>query len=221
MTDSHKPSSVSEVKSQFTRLISDIEVDKLEQPANRNKEGFFITKNIFLRHGLSEKEHKLWRDKGMHAHMYRALLEQYNNLNENNPLVDIRQVSVLARKDAIIYYPDISWEHLECHAAMIHIGEFRQDHTRDEYSAPKKPLDLITLENLVDFMHEAEPDRPRVLIRESLLRHCLRRKGQIGEKPLPQQLYKTGRLYRNIYIYSMGDKDGGSRYLFHVSQGNG
>ena len=150
--------------------------------------------------------------------MYRALLDQYNNLNANHPLDDIVKLLALACEDSMVFYPDISREHLECHAAMIRIDELRHEQTREEKPALKNHNNLITLDKLIDLMHKKESNRPKPLIRESLLKQCRRRKNEIGESPLPKPLYAIDNGYGNVYIYSFGDKDGDGQYLFHVSQ---
>ena len=220
MSSSLNQKSDKQIYCDFIGLVGEIKADMIKQPANRRNQGFYTTKKLFLKYGLSEHEHKLWRDRGMHAHMRAELLDQYNNLNPNNHLFDIEKVPIAPGFSVLIRYPAISWEELECHAAMIRVGEVKDKDEPGKMPSRKIISNPITIDQLVASALENGKDNARGILRSSLLRQCKRRKEVIANhgQVLPQPLYSSGEKFRNIMIIAFPGDNGAGEYLFQVSK---
>ena len=220
MTHSLRQKTDKDVQADFISLVDEIQADMIQQPVNRKQEGFYTTKNLFLEKGLTQKDHKLWRDNGMHRHMRIALLDQYNNLNPASQLVDIGHVLANTGRQVTFRYPDISWEDLECHAAMIRITELRDSDTPEDRQANKKTSIVMTLEQLVTHDLRNMPGYTPDQVRSSLLRQCSRRKATITNKKqtLPQPLYINGRKFKNVEIIRLSSDVDACGYLFQINK---
>jgi len=202
MNEGKQNKSDAEARQSFTKLIELIASEMIKQPANRNLEGFYTTKNIFLGYGRTEKEHKFWRDRGMHADMQTALLDQYNNLNPDAPLKHIKNAVAPDNAYQHLSYPDISWEDLECHAAMIRIDKLLLAEAQQEKQDKDAEYQPPTLEQVVELDHVLDASRDHALCRSTILKLCKRRQEQIEVRSLslPQPLYTSGKKLRDIEI---------------------
>lgn len=76
--------------------------------------------------------------------------------------------------------------------------------------------ELIGLERLVKMRQDIESDQDPETVRQSLLKHLNRKKDKIRGKTdmLPCPLYIQGKILRNIYITSVGDKERSEDWTF-------
>jgi len=159
-----------ELFQQHKRLIEQIRREESLRPQERDSEGFYTTKGLFLEYGLSAGvdttlEHKLWRDRGMHEYMRRILLKLFNNLNPLTQYTHIDQTIAGGIHKRGTKYPDISWKHLECHAATMKIQELRQAsmHMPEgtiqsrglEINQDQPEYEHLTLDELVELRHRS------------------------------------------------------------------
>jgi len=210
-------------------LIERIRREESLQPSERDTEGFFNTKNIFLEHGLSAGiditlKHKLWRDRGMHGYMRRVLLEIFNHLNPSRQCSHIDKTIESGAHIPGTKYPDITWEHLECHAAVKKVDELRRaaesmprDATQNQGMATKQDqgtYQYITVEELVDLRCSRDTGSNKETTRETLLRHCsnIRSKNATGEIERPFRLYKNKSDLDDIEITEIPEKGTGYKF---------
>ena len=189
-------------------LIERIRREESLQPSERDTAGFYNTKNIFLEHGLSAGiditlKHKLWREKGMHEYMRNVLLEMFKHLNPTREYPHINKTIESGVHIPGTKYPDITWEHLECHAAVKKVDEIRREAEerlaiadKDQCIATNQEqvtYEYLTLEELVDLRCSRDPGSNRMTTRETLLRHCnnIRSKNATDEIERPFRLYKN------------------------------
>jgi hypothetical protein len=218
-----------ELFQQHKKLIEQIRREESLQPQERNNEGFYTTKGLFLEYGLSAGidttlEHKLWRDRGMYEYMRRILLKLFNNLNPLTQNEHIDQTIASGAHKLGTKYPDISWEHLECHAATMKIQELRQAFAHmPEGTSQSRSLEIdqdqtdyehLTLDELVELRHRRDTRTNKKTIRDTLTRHCrdLRDKHAKGEIEIPCSLYTNTSELEDIEIIYIPPK--GTAYKF-------
>ena len=206
-------------------LITEIRNDLIQQPATRKNTDFYPTKDVFLKRGLSEKEHKKWYDRNRHRNMREALLDFYNNLNPDHQLEQIEHISVQnERRD--IKYPSFTWVDLACYAAIIGIEELKtaeqhvqiQNRFNEERKDPGNSNgtgltevgEEITIDKLATLITQKKANKTYATHKETLERICRERKKELKAKTtrLPTPLYKTGSFMRDIYLKRFDDETG-------------
>ena len=213
----------------YKELIERIRREETLQPDERDKEGFYKTKNIFLEYGLSTgiditKKHYLWRGKGMHEDMRSVLLEMFNHLN---PTTDHSHVNKTIESGAHIpgtKYPDITWENLECHAAVKKVDEIRREAEEMQAEADQSQCigtnqeqvtyEYLTLEELVNLRCSRDTGSNKATTRDTLLRHCnnIRREYSRGKIETPCGLYTNKSDLHDIEITEIPDKGTGYKF---------
>ena len=218
-----------ELFQQHKQLIEQIRREESRQPHERNNAGFYTTKGLFLEYGLSAGidatlEHKLWRDRGMYEYMRRILLKLFNNLNPLTQYTHIDQTITSGTHTRGAKYPDVSWEHLECHAASMKILELRQAlihmpessaRSRDiEINQDQTDYEYLTLDELVELRCRRETSANKKTIRETLTSHCreLRDKHAKGEIEIPRALYTNTSGLEDIEIIHISPKGTGHKF---------
>lgn len=217
------------LREEFIKLIHEIREDLIRQPANRIEDDFYPTKDVFLRRGQSEREHRKWYDKSRHRHMRDALLDFYNNLNPGHKLAQIEHAEETHNQLNAIY-PKICWQELACHAAVLGVEELAvtekhiqaqgnalqsQDEEAQHQRSDLSPIgDTLTFDQVANMIRLNNPDKTMPTIRESLERLCRVRKNKQGpiNRSRPEPLYKKGTTMRDIYIVGIDDTSG--RFLF-------
>ena len=214
---------------QHKELIERIRREESLQPSERDKEGFYTTKNIFLEYGLSSGiditlKHKLWRDRGIYEDMRSVLLEMFNHLNPSRECSQIGRTIESGGHIPGTKYPDISWEHLECHAAVKKVDELRRAvENKTENATQKKSIatnqdqssyEYLTVEELVDLRCNRDHGSNRITTRETLLRHCnkIRSKNTAGKVERPFGLYSNKSDLDDIEIIEIPEKGTGYRF---------
>lgn len=210
-------------------LIERIRREESLQPSERDNEWFYTTKNIFLEYGLSSGiditlKHKLWRDRGIHKDMRSVLLEMFNHLNPSRECSQINRTIESGRHIPGTKYPDISWEHLECHAAVKKVDELRRAvENKTENATQKKSIatnqdqssyEYLTVEELVDLRCNRDRGSNRITTRATLLRHCdrIRIKNTAGKVERPFRLYSGKSDLSDIEITEIPEKGTGYRF---------
>jgi hypothetical protein len=210
-------------------LVERIRREESLQPSERDTEAFYNTKNIFLEHGLSAGiditlKHKLWRDRGMHGYMRSVLLEMLNHLNPSRHCSHLDRTIESGAHMPGTKYPDITWEHLECHAAVKKVDELRREAEKRLVEAGQNQgiptnqeqvtYEYLTLEELVDLRHSRDPGSNRVTTEETLLTHCniIRRENGAGKIEKPIRLYRNKSNLDDIEITEIPKKGTGYKF---------
>ena len=216
-----------ELFQQHKKLIEQIRREESLQPQERNNEGFYTTKGLFLEYGLSAGvdttlEHKLWRDRGIYEYMRRILLKLFNNLNPPTQYAHIDQTIASGIHERGTKYPNISWEHLECHAATMKIQELRQAfmHMPEgasqslETSQDQTGHEYLTLDDLVELRHQRDAGSNKKTTHDSLAKHCrnIRRKYAEGKIEIPCALYANESDLDDIEIIHIPPKGTGYKF---------
>jgi len=213
----------------YKELIERIRREETLQPGERDNEGFDRTKGIFLNYGLSAgieiyTKHKLWREKGMHEYMQSVLLEMFKH---NNPTKEHSHVNKTIESGAHIpgtKYPDITWEDLECHAAVKKVDEIRKEAEKRLAEADQSQgigtnqeqviYEYLTLEELVSLRCSRDTGSNKVTTRDTLLRHCnnIRNEYIRGKIETPCGLYTNKSDLHDIEITEIPDKGTGYKF---------
>lgn len=214
-----------DLKKEIKDLITEIKRDHIKQPANRTDIDYYPTKGVFLKHSLSETNHKKWYDRERHKHMKEALLGFYRNLNPSHKAENVEQITNQANKQNAIY-PSLTWVDLACFAALIGIEELKtaeeHDQAQGQLSEKRKyprgsdgPRltevgDEITLEQMAELITKKKPDTPFQTHKDTLERLCRTRKEELkkNNKQPPVPLYKKGSFMRDIYLKRFEDETG-------------
>jgi hypothetical protein len=213
---------------QHKELIEQIRREESLQPSERNNEGFYTTKNIFREHGGSLGidiflEHKQWRGRGMHKYMKSALLKMFNHLNQAECTHIDRSIESGAHIPGT-KYPDINWEDLECHAAIMKVQELQRinennqgEASQNKGMAPNQEqenYEYLNVDELVELRCRQDTGSNKKTTRETLLRHCnnMRAKYARGEVKIPCRLYSNSSDLSDIEIEEIPLK--GTNYKF-------
>jgi hypothetical protein len=219
-------------------LIERIKREERLQPGERDNKSFYTTKGLFLEYGLCAGidialKHRLWRERGMHRNMREVLLELFNNLNTEAHYTHIEKTIEGGIHKAGTRYPDITWEALECHAAMNRIQELRdaadnkpekakeQGHSTEgeaeKYDAGA--YEYLSLEELVELRLSKDTGSNRITTRESLLKHCrlMRKKRAKGDIDTPCALYSNDSDLGDIEIIEIPPQ--GTKFRFRRIKG--
>ena len=213
----------------YKELIERIRREETLQPEERDKEGFYNTKNIFLEHGLSAGiditlKHKLWREKGMHEYMRNVLLEMFEHLNPTREYPHINKTIESVVHIPGTKYPDITWEHLECHAAVKKVEEIRREAEKRLAEADQNQgigtnqeqvtYEYLTLDELVNLRCSRDRGRNKKTTRDTLLRHCndIRSEYIRGKIETPCGLYTNKSDLHDIEITEIPEKGTGYKF---------
>jgi hypothetical protein len=198
---------------------------------HRDNRYFYLTKVEFLKRERSEKEHKLWRARGIHGDMFKHLILEFNHLNSRFK-VDVENLdqllSVCCDNDKIDY-PYIPQADLECHAAVFHAEklnattvnmESTNNHSivsnPDRYADTELELEgeILTLDQMVEIQYKVSSHETRKKIRDSLLGQCRRRRKKLIDNNLkvPLPLYTNSNDFNGYALVDVPPK--GNKFLF-------
>ena len=178
MANIDNQSSESEAKAEFFAMVNNIREDEKKNQMQRDNRYFYLTKNEFLKRGRSEKEHKLWRARGIHGDMFKHLIYEFNHLNSrfHVDVGNFDQLLSLCSDNDHINYPYILQADLECHAAVYQVEKLNATNVNTESANNHSigsglvrnadaELDLegeqLTLEQMVKILHKRSPHETR------------------------------------------------------------
>ena len=231
MANIDNQSEESEAKVKFFEIVNNIREDEKRIQMHRDNEYFNQTKYEFLKRGRSEKEHKLWRARGIHGDMFKHLNYEFNHLNSRFH-VDVENfdqlLSVCSDNDQI-NYPYILQSHLERHAAVYHAVELNATNVNMEstknhtigsglvkYADAELNLEgeQLTLEQMVKILHKRSPHETIKKIHEKLLCQCRRRRKMLIDDnlTLPLRLYANSNIFEGYALVYVPPKK--SEFLF-------
>ena len=229
MANIDNQSSELEAKVEFFAIVNHIREDEKKNQMRRDNKYFSLTKNEFLKRERSEKEHKLWRARGIHGDMFKHLILEFNYLNSrlNVNVENLDQLLSVCSDNDQINYPYIPQAHLECHAAVFHVDKLYANRMNMESannysigSGPNRYAELnlegeeLSLDQMVEIQYKVSSHETRKKIRDSLLGQCRRRRKKLIDNNLkvPLPLYTNSNDFNGYALVDVPPK--GNKFLF-------